>query len=911
MRSNFLLFILFFWAMTSRAQHPGFYFEKLLCESAEQPIDVDVENPGFSWVVKDALPGGYQKRFRIRVGTDSAGLEKGHALVWDSGWKLSDETLHHRYQGKELKSNGRYFWTVEIENTQGRKIKSGVQGFSTAILKPTEWKAQWIGSKTASSVRPPNGFFKDRKEESYLGKDSVVHEGRSLRLRKEYTLSRKVKTARIFVTGLGLYELYVNGGKVGNKVLSPAKTNYTKQVLYDTYDVTRLLRPGINALGIQLGNGWYNPYKRWWKEYRMQWFGAQKALLQLHITYEDGTEEIKGTDETWRTAPGPLLFNCIYDGEIYDAGLETAGWSEPFFEESGWSPARVVDEPGGALLAQRMPALEVIETRKPVTVLRPGSDTLVYDFGQNFAGWVKIRVKGKKGAKVTLRFAEDIQENGALDVSSNEGAKATATYIIGSDKAETYEPRFTYFGFRYAEITGEPQSFQVLDVEGRVVHSANSPTGTFECGNELVNKIHQATVWSQRSNMLGYPMDCPQRDERLGWLGDAQVTAEEGMFNFDLNLYNRNWLSGIRENQHPLTGDIPIISPRPYIKDDGVEWSSTFLLMTWQHYLYYGDIGILRENYPAMKRYMAFLDSIAVDYIVPMGWIGDWGSMVKGWKEGEPKSVPTAFYYLNARLLVKVAALLGERADQERFHSLAQRIRQAFTKHFFDPASSNYNDGSQMANSFPLYIGLEETQHREAILRNLTEDILVKNATHLTTGVLGTKYMMDALAKYGRQDIVWALVTQTSPPSWHEMMKRYTTVCEFWTLKQSKNHVMMGSIDAWFYKELAGIQGYDESPAFKKFVLKPYFPPGLSHVKASFTSPRGTIESSWQLSPLGYELNVVIPFNTTAYLALPAGNYSVRDKTKKLRRSAVNTGDGFQRLTLEPGSYQLEVIRKE
>ena len=495
----------------------------------------------------------------------------------------------------------------------------------------------------------------------------------------------------------------------------------------------------------------------------------------------------------------------------------------------------------------------------------------VYDMGQNFAGVVKISAKGTKNTILKIRFSEDINTDGTIDVTSNEHANATAEYIMKGDSIETYEPHFTWFGFKYVEVTAQNGPLDILKIEGRATYSANNQTGQFECNNQLVNKIHKATIWSQKSNMIGYPMDCPQRDERLGWMGDAQVTVEEAMFNFDMALFYENWLEGIKENQDEKTGDIPIISPRPFIRDDGVEWSSTYFTLLWQYYIQYGDQRILKRHYPAMKKYMVFLKSISKDLILPKGWIGDWGSMVKGWKEGEPESVPTAFYFLDARIISQVAQLLGEEADSQYYKKLSVQIGEKYNLTYLNVKTSNYNDGSQMANAFPLFLGIVPDNQIDKVLNNLVADIGEKQSSHLTTGVLGTKYMPEVLARLGRADVAWKIINQKSYPSWNSMMEKYTTVCEFWTLKQSKNHVMMGSIDAWFYKYIAGIQSDEKHSAFSVFVIKPQLLDSLGSSKSRIETLRGTITTEWKRRPGQYLLKIEVPFNTSAMVYIPAG----------------------------------------
>ncbi|KAA3659181.1 MAG: alpha-L-rhamnosidase, partial [Calditrichaeota bacterium] len=800
----FVILILGNFYCTSKTS-PDLAIIKTLCEYTENPNNIDQKNPHFSWILESNIRGQKQTAYRILVAETDAAIAKNQGDLWDSGIVKSSQSNHIPYQGKALESNNQYYWKVIVFDKNDQRFESEIAAFQTALLEASDWQASWIGAGPAKEPRAAHGFFK-RAKEQYACEDTVIHNGRSVLLRNEFSCDNRIKRARVFVTGLGHYELYLNGKRVGDHVLAPAKTNYRKQVLYDTYEVTTQLTQGDNALGLHLGNGWFNPYKKWWRPYRMQWFGAKRALLQLHIEYTNGETQIITSNNQWKHAPGPVLFNCIYDGEIYDATQEIAGWATPEFDAANWQPVNIVEEPGGELVSHTMPPTKVIEEITPVQVFKPKPGVLVYDMGQNFAGWAKIKLNGRKGTKVQLRFAEDIFDDGNIDITSNEHAKATATYILKGDGSETYESRFTYFGFKYLEITGEPELPHIESVKGCVVHTAFERTGNFTSSNKTINKIHHATVWSQKSNSIGYPLDCPQRDERLGWFGDAQVTAEEAMFNFDMPLFYRTWFSGIRLNQDEATGDIPIISPRPYIRDEGVEWSSSYIIMTWLHYVQYGDARILAEHFDAMQRYMQFLDSLATDYIVPSGWIGDWGSLVEDWKEGEPVSVPTTFYFWNAEILAKMANILGKTTEAQHFTDLAAKIRQAYNKNFFHPKTNDYNDGSQMANAFPLFLGLVPEAHQQAVLGNLIHNIVEENDGHLTTGVLGSKYMIEVLTQYDRADIAWLLATQTGYPSWSDMVEKYTTMCEFWTLKQSHNHVMTGSIDAFFYKTLAGIR---------------------------------------------------------------------------------------------------------
>ena len=845
-----------------------FSFQKMLVEYGQNPINIDESHPMFSWVISSAKRNQTQLAYRIIVASSPRNLKANRGDLWDSGKVASGETIQHEYGPNNLQSNALYYWKVIVWDGNSISHESPPAKFETAFLSPDGWSAQWIGKGPSSEVLPPQGFYKDIREQAQ-GADTVIHDGNSLLLRREINLDKKIESAKAYITGLGFYEFFINGARVGDHLLAPAKTPYQKVILYDTYDVSDLIKQGNNVLGVHLGNGWYNPYKKWWNDYRMQWFGSKKAIAQICVNYADGTTQWITTDKNWHWAPGPVIYNCVYDGEVYDAKLDHQGWTKAGYNESAWNPVTVFNRPAARLVSHRMPPIKVHEIFKPLEVKGSTIGRKVYDMGQNFAGWVRIKARGTQNTILKIRFAEDLNADGTVDVTSNENANAAAEYRMKGVGIETYEPRFTWFGFKYVEIIALNGPLDLIDVEGRAVYSDNGQAGSFECDNLLVNKMHKATVWSQKSNMMGYPMDCPQRDERLGWFGDAQVTAEEAMFNFDMALFYENWFEGIQVNQEAKTGDIPIISPRPYIHDEGIEWSSTYLTMLWQYYNYYGDLRILRRHYETMKRYMGFLDSISKELILPMGWIGDWGSMVKGWKEGEPSSVPTAFYFLDAKIMTDVARILGNSTDLKHFEDLAERIGDKYNKTYLNTNTANYNDGSQMANSFPLYLDIVPENLKGRVLDNLVNDIVVKNNTHLTTGVLGTKYMPEALAKLGRGDVAWGIINQKSPPSWNDMMTKYTTMCEFWTLKQSKNHVMMGSIDAWFYKYISGIQLDENGLAFASFIIRPLMPDSLGSAKGRIETVRGTISSEWKKKNGLTTVNVQIPFNTSAMIYIP------------------------------------------
>ncbi len=835
--------------------------KNLQCEYSVNPLGIDAARPRLSWTLESSQRGQKQSAYQILVAAVYENLGQDNGDAWDSGKVESAQSAHIRYGGIPLESNRSYFWKVRVWDATGEASDySEPANFGMALLKPDDWKAKWIGRRPAKEPRGSRGFFADESEEAAKG---VVVDESSNFLRKEITLDKPVKRARIYICGLGLYELSINGKRIGDKVLNPAKTHYRKEVLYDTYDVTDQLKKGANAIGVHLGNGWFNPLKKYWT-WRMQWFGSKRMILQMDVEYEDGSAQIISSDESWKSALGPVTTSCIYDGESYDATQELPGWDETGYDDSAWESVNIVEAPGGRMISQMMEPIKVTETIKPVALKNPSPGVYVYDMGQNFAGWTRLKVKGSKGTKVTLRYAENAHADGNLDVKSMNLAQATGSYTLKGEGVEVYEPRFTYYGFRYVEITGFPGEPTLENLEGCVVHSACERTGSFECGNELINRIRLCTLWSQRSNLMGYPTDCPQRDERLGWMGDAHLTAEEAMLNFHMPLFYKNWLSGIKANRDESSGDIAYISPRPNYDVGQPDWSSGYLLIVWYYYLQYGDRQILEEHFEAMEHYVKYLGTTADGYILPKSRYGDWLSVAEDWERGDPASTNTAYYYYDTMILSKAAKVLGRESTSKKYAELAGRIKEAYNQRFFDPETKQYENGSQFSNTFPLFLSIVPETYREAVLKNLIDDIVDKHNGHLATGILGTKYMIEVITREGRADVAYLLATQTDYPSWVDMIKNRTTLSENWDQTGSNNHVMFGSIDTWFYRALAGINIDEAHPGYEDIIVKPFVQPDLSWVKASIETMKGRVAAEWEYRGGIYRLSVTIPVNVTA-----------------------------------------------
>ena len=894
--------------MNDLTQNPNIEIVGLKCQSVINPLGVDTSTPKFSWLMESRERGQKQTAYQILVSDNLEDLSRDNANLWDSGLISSPQTNAVRYGGKLLASNQTYCWKVKVWDRDGKPTDfSEAAHFTTGILDLSLWQASWIGRGDAVDPVNADGYYvfkngklvgadwegADREDVESTEYDkgsftfdgdqtSIVHvsgpgryeftingerstyDENAILLRKSITLSKPVSKALVHVCGLGLYELTINGQRVGKKVFNPAKTNYSKTVLYDSYEVSVLLKEGENVLGLMVGNGWFNSLPKHWN-WRAPWYGEKRALLQIHVTDAEGESFMIGSDGSWKVADGPVRRHCHYDGETYDANREIEGWDKPGFDDSAWASSKTVKPPRGKLFSQAMPAIERTGFLKPASVTQLEGGKLLVDFGQNFAGWIRVRLKVKKGDIVEFRYAEDYKD-GMLNLADNQ----TDRYVAKGVGQELFEPRFTQHGFQYVEVSGLDYPLQAEDIEGVDVHSAVEPAGTLDCGDEGIGRIHAAVLRTQLNNLMGYPTDCPQRAERLGWLGDAHVTAEEAIHNFDMEMFYVKWLRDIKMNQEP-NGNVSFIAPRQLMEGSAPSFSSGYHIITWHHYLYYGDISMLEDNFEGLKRHVGFLSSRAQNDILPTDKYGDWLSEVGEWKKGVPELTSTGFYYYMIVITAKIAKTLGRADDIEKYEALARRVKDAFNRHFFNPAGHCYEDGSQFVNGFPLFLGLVPAEERAAVFANLVDDIVNKQGGHLTTGIFGIKYVMELLAREGRSDVAWLLATQKSPPSWLHMLKDRTTLTEKWQAGWgSGNHIMRGSVDSWLYKELGGIKVDEEAPGYTRVLVKPFMPAGLPWAKVSLKTVRGEFRSEWTQNLDGIKLKVRIPCGVEAMVHVRA-----------------------------------------
>ncbi len=706
-------------------------------------------------------------------------------------------------------------------------------------------------------------------------------------LRRQFQLEKKVQRATAYVCGLGLCEFYLNGKKVGDHVLSPGLTDYSKRVLYVTFDVTKELKKGANVAGIILGNGrFYAPRSS--VPTGTASYGYPKLLFQMRVQYEGGTSAEVVSDESWRlTTAGPIRANNEYDGEEYDARMEMPGWSAPGFDDSKWQTVQGVTAPGGTLAAQMIEPIRVTETLKPIALTQPKPGVWIFDLGQNMVGWCRLKVSGPRGTEVSLRHAETLKPDGTLYLDNIRGAKVTDTYTLKGKGTEVYEPRFTYHGFRFVEVTGYPGKPGLSAIEGRVVHDDLPSAGEFVCSNPLLNRIHANIVWGVRGNYRSIPTDCPQRDERQGWLGDRCAESKGETYLFDTAALYAKWLQDMADAQKD-SGSVPDVCPAYWpIYSDNVTWPSSTVVIPGTLRELFADVGVIASHYPSAKKWMDYMSGFVTNGIIARDSYGDWCVPPEDPKlihSNDPKRktdkalLATAYFYHDARLMARYATLLGKAEDARHFTDLAERLKAAFNQKFFHADTGQYDNGSQTSCVLPLAFGLVPDGERQRVFDHLVRKITDETHGHIGTGLIGAQWLMRVLTDGGRADLAYTIATQKTYPSWGYMVEKgATTIWELWNgdtadpAMNSGNHVMLvGDLGIWLYENLAGIKSDPEQPGFKHIIMRPEPVGDLRFVKASHRSPYGLIASDWQRKDGVFRWNVTVPANTTATVYVPA-----------------------------------------
>jgi len=880
----------------------------LTCEYFENPLGLGARRPRLSWKLRadESARGVSQSAYRIVVATD-ADCERG--VIWDTGKIPSDQSVHVPYAGPDLYSGQRCYWRVCVWDEADRPSGwSAVAWWEMGLLDVGDWQAAWITP--------------DWDDASDLERPCPL-------LRREFVLDGPVRQARLYATSLGLYELHLNGRRVGDGVLTPGWTTYHKRLQYQTYDVTEWLSEGTNVIGAILADGWYRGYLGF--EGQRNLYGDRLALLlQLHVTYANGRTETICSDARWRAGTGPIRMADIYHGEVYDARLERPGWAAPGFDDLAWQPVRILDHPRDILVAQVGPFVRRQEQLMPIRFFTSPKGETIADFGQNMVGWVRLKVRGPAGTTITLRHAEVLDQEGNLYTANLRSARQMVQYTLKGEGEEVYEPRFTFMGFRYVQIEGWPGTPTAGDLTGVVVHSDIPPIGEFECNNSLVNQLQHNIVWGQKGNFVDVPTDCPQRDERLGWTGDAQVFIRTACFNRDVAAFFSKWLRDLATDQHP-NGSVPFVIPDVLgrgslgLASGSAGWGDAAVICPWTIYLCYGDRDILATQYESMAGWVDFMRRQAGDrYLWTSGFhFGDWLDY-RGPNALLPSPVTnveliaTAFFAHCANLMQRVARILGKADDARAYGELFDKIKAAFNAEFVSP-NGRVGPGTQTAYVLALHFDLLPEKLRPLAARRLADEVR-KADYHLTTGFIGTPYLCHVLSRFGYTDLACELLNQESYPSWlYPVKKGATTIWERWDgIKpdgsfqdagmNSFNHYAYGAIGEWLYRVVAGIEVDPDCAGYKHVLIRPQPGGGLDRVRAALDSPYGKLAVAWTLTDDGFRLQVTVPPNVRATLHIPATRLSqVTESGQRLKRApgvrVVGLKNGAAVVEIGSGSY--------
>ncbi len=882
----------------------------LRCESLVNPRGIDEREPRLSWILESVQRGQRQTASQILVASSRERLQRNEGDLWDSGRRDSSASIQVSYAGKPLTSRQLCFWKVRVWDKDGKASAwSEPANFSVGLLAPSDWQARWIGRDETSTNTNESRRLSARM------------------LRREFIAAKPVSRATVYFSGLGLSELYINGDKIGDQVLSPGLTEYSNRIHFLTFDVTAQIRRGQNAIGAWLGNGRYYAPRANSPAPTLN-YGFPKLLSQLEINYTDGSREVIVSDESWKlTTEGPIIANNEYDGEEYDARREMPGWNRIGFKDADWQSAKAVSAPVGALRAEMIEPIRVTETLKPIKLTEPSPGVFVYDFGQNFVGWCRLAVRGPAGTTVKLRFAETLNTNGTLYTANLRDAKVTDLYTLSGNGEEIYEPRFTYHGFRYAEITGFPGRPTKDSLIGKVVHDDVASGGSFESSNALINRLHENVRWGTRGNYRSLSTDCPQRDERQGWLGDRSAFARGETYQFDIAALYSKWVQDFEDSQKP-NGSMSDVCP-PYwpIYSDNVTWPASTIIIPGALLDQYADTRLIARHYPSMVKWIEYMGGFITNGIIEKDSYGDWCVPPESpelihskdpARKTNPAILATSYFTHCLNLLSRYATLLDKPDDAKRFASWATQMKTALNEKFYNREKGYYDNGTQTACVLPLAFDLVPDGERPRVFNQLVHKIEGESRGHLGTGLIGGQWLNRVLTAGGRPDLVYRFATNTAYPSWGYMVENgATTVWELWNgntadpAMNSGNHVMLvGDLSLWLYEDLAGIKADPAQPGFKHILMKPNLVGDLKWAKATHESPYGRIASHWRRVGNTLDWQITVPPNTTATIWLPAANAeSVRESGKP---ATAAEGVKFLRMEsgravyqVQPGSYRL------
>ena len=879
---------------------------KLVCEYHNNPIGIDIEKPRFSWQILSDEENVVQTAYEIRIADSPEGFNKKSNLLWKTGKVESNQSVHVEYKGQALKSMQRAYWQVRVWDNKGKASDWSEPAFwETGILSAGEWKASWITmNEDVSEESLPVQYY-----------------------RNEFSCSKEIESARVYVTSLGIYQLFLNGEKVGDQLFTPGFTSYKKRVQYQTYDVTSMLQKN-NAIGAMVGDGWYRGYLGW--KGGKSFYGDQLALLlQMEVTYTDGTRETISSGENWKVSYGAILESDIYNGEKYDARKEMRGWASTGFNESKWADVKVLEHSKEVLVASNGLPVRAIEEIKPIEIITTPKGEVVMDLGQNIVGYVRMKVEGEAGDKVILQFAEVLDKDGNFYTKNLRAAEATDTYTLKGGGVEVYEPYFTFHGFRFVKLEGYPGELTKDKITGIVIHSDMKPTGNFSCSDPLINQLQSNIQWGQRDNFLDIPTDCPQRDERVGWTGDAQVFSMTAAFNFGVAPFYDKWLKDLALDQLE-NGEVPNVVPDILQnKQSGATgWADAAVIVPWTVYRAYGDKRILEQQYSSMKGWINYMKKHAGDDYLWNQRRHQWGDWLSYHSDSpaypgaytETDLIATAYFSYSTSIMAKVAHILGKTEDAKEFETLVGKIKAAFAYEYITPNGrlvSHTQTAYAMALSFDL---MPEGLRQKAADHFAAE---VKKFGHLTTGFLGTPLLCSTLSSIDRDDLAFMLLNRKEFPGWlYPVTMGATTIWERWDTQKpdgtiiegmnSFNHYAYGAIGEWLYNHVAGLSTDVENPGYKHILFHPHPGGGLTNAKAEIESIYGPVKSAWEIKDEKFVYEIAIPVNTTGTVTLPGAlnkNAGLNSKllSKEFNQNIRESGNDLI-VTLGSGNYRFEYL---
>lgn len=881
--------------------------QNLLTENLQNPFGIDVASPRFSWQLAGDKRGIRQSAYEIRVGINTATLPKGKNIVWGTGKVLSDSSVHVTYTGAALQSNQKYYWQVRVWDGEGQPSAwSDVAWWQTAFLQASDWKAKWIEAPEKDTLLQPSPL-----------------------LRKQFNAGKQIKTATAYITSHGLYEAQINGTKVGDAFLTPGWTSYKTRLQYQAYDVTKLLKAGANAIGVSLGSGWYRGFIGFAGQ--NNFYGKKLALLmQVNITYTDGSEETVITDGSWKASTGAIRTSELYDGETIDARLDKTGFATAGYDDSNWGNVTVDDFGYSNLVATYNEPVRKHETFKPIHIFKTPLGEQVIDFGQNLVGWVVLKVKGKAGDTVKLWHAEVLDKAGNFYTTNLRAAKSEDEFVLKGGGEETFEPHFTFHGFRYVRIAGYPGELNADNFTAVALYSDMKPTGSFTSSSALVNQLQHNIQWGQRGNFLDVPTDCPQRDERLGWTGDAQVFSRTATFNMNVNNFFAKWLKDVAADQNEK-GAVPFVVPNVLgagaVGSTG--WADVATIVPWNMYLAYGDKRILENQYASMKAWVDYMQKNSKNDLWNTGFhFGDW-LFYRPEDDNDGRAAVTnkyliaqCFYAHSTQLLINAATVLGKTDDVNAYSQLLQKIKTAFLNEYATP-NGGLVSGTQTAYVLALNFDMFPENLRTQAAARLAENVK-SYGDHLTTGFLGTPYLCHVLSRFGYTNLGYKLLLQEEYPSWLYPVKMgATTIWERWDgIKEdstfqtpgmnSFNHYSYGAIGDWMYRTVVGLDTYTDGPGYKHIKVMPHTGEGLTNASASLQTYYGELSSGWKTENGTFTMDVEIPANTTASIFVPAASADAVTENGAALSSIkditiAGSSEGYIEIKAGSGKYHFEV----